>query len=276
MSEYSEYIDSLSVRDMLPYLSNKELSERIIIYDSLESTNKTAKEMAIYGAEHGTVIITDSQSAGRGRYSRSFFSPPGCGIYMSFIIDTARLSRLVDPTLVTALAAVSVCKAIEKITDKTPQIKWVNDIILDNKKICGILAEAVTNSKSGNIEWIVIGIGINFVEPELGYPIEIKQSAGALFTEVRPEITRNRMIAEVINQIMLSDDQYDIDTLLIEYKKRLITLGKKVLVTEANESYEAIAIDIDDFARLIVKKDDGNLHSLSAGEVSLNRGNNIE
>ena len=260
--------DILSVQGMLPFLSQEKIPDRIHVYLSLESTNKTAKEMAISGAEHGTVIVADCQTAGKGRYGRNFYSPPGHGIYMSFILHPAQLwfSTL---TLVTSFAAVSVCEAIEAVSEKKPQIKWVNDIFLDEKKICGILTEAVMDFESGNAHWIVVGIGINFSTPIMNFPEDLRQTAGAVFADGNLAVTRNRLTGEIINRMMTPESQCSEKEMLDKYKKRLMMLGKNILITGAGQSYEATAVDIDDIGRLVVKKNDGKILSLSAGEISI-------
>lgn len=260
--------DILSVQGITPYLSQKGNSENIFVYDSLESTNKTAKEMAISGAEHGTVIIADRQTAGRGRYDRQFFSPPGRGVYMSFILRPARL-RLETPTLITALAAVAVCEAIEAVSKKVPRIKWVNDIYLDGKKACGILTEAVTDFESGSVQWMVVGIGVNFSAYRNDFPEYLRPIAGPVFPNGSRTTTRNHLAAEIVNRISAYGDPYNRIEIINKYKKRLMMIGKRVFVTEAQEAYEAEAIDIDDTGRLIVQKDNGEIHSLSAGEISI-------
>jgi BirA family biotin operon repressor/biotin-[acetyl-CoA-carboxylase] ligase len=188
---------------------------------------------------------------------------------MSFILHPSPRHWDGIPTLVTAFAAVSVCEAIEMTTGKTPQIKWVNDIFLDGKKICGISAEAITDFESGTMQWIVLGIGINFTTPKTGYPEEIKKIAGSVFSESRPTITRNELAAEVVNRILNFENKFDNSSMLAEYRKRLIMLGKKVVVSGSGEPYEAVAVDIDDIGRLIVKKDNGETLSLASGEISV-------
>jgi len=255
--------DVLSVEGMLPFLT-ENMHGSIFVYDSLESTNKTAKEMAVAGATHGTVIIANGQTAGRGRYDRKFHSPANNGIYMSLILHPTLL-WLNTPTLTTLFAAVCVCEAIETVTGKQPQIKWVNDIFLNGKKICGILTEAVTDFESGEIGWIVMGIGINVSSNE--YPDEIKHIAGSIFDENEPTITRNQLAAKVINRIM--SPHYQSESELIEqYKNRLLMLNKTVLV-KAEPPYEAKAINIDNTGQLIVEKHSGELASLSSGEISI-------
>ena len=249
-------------------LISKEVFVReVFVYPSLESTNKTAKEMAIGGAAHGTIIIADYQTAGKGRYGRAFHSPAGHGIYMSLILHPSQLC--LDATgLLTHFAAVSVCEAIEAISDKKPKIKWVNDIFLGNKKICGILTEAVTDFESGNMQWIVVGIGINFSTPVADFPEELRKIAGAIFDSGDVSTTRNHLIAEIINRMMICKNQFDKKEVLEKYRKRLMMLGQSVLVTGAGKSYEATAMDIDDMGRLIVKKGTGETLPLSVGEIS--------
>lgn len=260
--------DILSVQGMLPFLLQKKNSDKIFVYDSLESTNKTAKEMAISKAEHGTTIIADTQTAGKGRYDRAFYSPPGRGIYMSFVLHPEQLG-FTRPTVATSFAAVSVCEAIEAITDKTPKIKWVNDIFIDGKKICGILTEAVTDFESGNIQWIVIGIGINFSMSLKDFPEDLQQIAGSVFMDGNASTTRNHLAAEIVNRIVTPANQYDEKKILEKYKQRLFMLGEEILVSQMNETYIATAIDIDDIGRLIIKRDSGEILPLSSGEITI-------
>jgi BirA family biotin operon repressor/biotin-[acetyl-CoA-carboxylase] ligase len=260
--------DILSVEGMLPHLSKGYVPENIFVYDRLESTNKTAKEMALSGAEHGTVVIADCQTAGKGRYGRTFHSPPNHGLYMSMILRPAQYC-FSTPTMITAFAAVSVCEAIEAISRKTPKIKWVNDIFLDGKKICGILTEAVTDFESGNIQWIVVGIGINYSTPIMDFPEDLRHIAGAVFEIGTPPATRNHLASEIVNRIVIPKNRHDEKVMLEKYKQRMFMLGKTVLVTSAAESYEAVAVDVDTAGRLVVKKADGELLSLSAGEINI-------
>ena len=254
--------DILSVQGIIPFLTKREIADMIFVYPSLESTNKTAKEMAISEAGHGTVVIADCQTAGRGRYGRSFYSPPASGIYMSLVLHPEQLG-FHTPTLITSFAAVAVCEAIEAISEKKPQIKWVNDIFLDGKKVCGISTEAVTDYESGNVQWVVVGIGINFNESD--FPEDLRQIAGAIFTD--PPTTRNHLAGEVINHMV--NWQCGEKEMLDKYKKRLMMLGERIYVTGIKTAYEAEAVGIDDIGRLIVKKDDGQIDLLYSGEISI-------
>ena len=257
----------LSIQGLLPYLSDESFARRIKVYKSLESTNKTAKEMAIDGCEHGTVIIADGQTSGRGRYGRSFYSPPGSGLYMSFVLRS-RFLDLPSPTLITAASAVAVCRAIETVAGVKPVIKWVNDILLDGKKICGILTEAVTDFESGGIDWIAVGIGINI--DTNGFPGELSQAAASIFPDKTGGAVRNRLAAEIVNMFLSSGAWLNDEETYREYKDRLTLLGRAITVLRGDEAFEALALDVDETGRLIVKMPDGSLAALSSGEVSVN------
>jgi len=244
----------------------KDIFDNIHVFDCLESTNQTAKEPFFYFAEHGTIIIADNQTAGKGRYGKSFHSPPGCGIYITFILHPGKLF-FSTPTLITAFAAAAVCETIEALCDKSPKIKWVNDIFLADKKICGILTESVNNPE--NIQQIILGIGINFSDPPEGFPAELQSIAGSLFGTSEPTLTRNHFIAELINNILFSEDLCNEKKMLDKYKEKMFLLGKSIMVNEADISYEAAAIDIDEFGRLVVKNSKNEIVHLSSGEVSI-------
>lgn len=265
----SDENDIVSVQGIEPFLSERSRSyaEKIQIYSSLGSTNKTAKEMAIAGAEHGTVIISDRQTEGRGRYLRNFFSPPG-GLYMSIIIRPEAL-LFAEPTTVTAFAAVSVCEAIEVISDKAPKIKWVNDIFINGKKAGGILTEAVTDFESGGLEWIVLGIGVNVYARREDFPAELRSSATSVYPDEKVYGVRNRLSAEIINRILGYDAPTSEKEIFEKYRKRLLMIGKKITVIQGNSTYNATAVDIDPVGHLIVKKENGEVVALHSGEIRI-------
>jgi BirA family biotin operon repressor/biotin-[acetyl-CoA-carboxylase] ligase len=262
----SEESSVLSVQGLIPYLTKESRADNIHIYKTLESTNKTAKEMAINGCAHGTVVIADGQTAGRGRSGKSFYAPPGSGLYMSLVMRLERFQPRTT-TWITGSAAVAVCRAIQKVSGRDAKIKWVNDILLDGKKICGVLTEAVTDFESGGIEWVVVGIGININTAD--FPEELKSTAGTLYSEKVPGSIRNRIAAEVINFLLDPGTWLNYREVHDEYKKRLTLLGDRVSVIQPGETaYEAVAVDIDDDGRLIVEKDDGQRAVLSSGEIA--------
>ena len=266
----SDENDIVSIPGIKPFLSEKTqpYAKKIQVYKSLESTNKTAKEMAVAGAEHGTVIISDCQTMGRGRYSRNFFSPSGGGLYMSIVLRPEAL-HFKNPTSVTAFAAVSVCEAIESISKKVPNIKWVNDIFLDEKKVCGILTEAVTDFESGGLDWIVLGIGINVYIRAEDFPGDLQSLATSIYPDERIPGVRNKLSAEIINRILGFETSPSETEIFEKYKKRLMMLGKKITVNQNQMEYRATAIDVDSVGHLIVKNENGEIITLSTGEIRI-------
>ena len=266
----SDENDIVSIPGIKPFLSEKTqpYAKKIQVYKSLESTNKTAKEMAVAGAEHGTVIISDCQTMGRGRYSRNFFSPSGGGLYMSIVLRPEAL-HFKNPTSVTAFAAVSVCEAIESISKKVPNIKWVNDIFLDEKKVCGILTEAVTDFESGGLDWIVLGIGINVYIRAEDFPGDLQSLATSIYPDERIPGVRNKLSAEIINRILGFETSPSETEIFEKYKKRLMMLGKEITVNQNQTEYKATAIDVDSVGHLIVKNENGEIITLSTGEIRI-------
>lgn len=269
--------DVLSAEGILPHIKADGMDSRIHVYKVLESTNLTAKKMALDGVPYDTVIIAEEQTKGRGRMGRSFYSPPSGGIYMSFILeprfDTAK------SVLITTAASVAVCKAIEKVTGISCQIKWVNDIYLNERKISGILTEAVTDFESGHIDHIVLGIGINYSTAKESFPKELSGIAGSLLDENDSgTMTRNRLIAEVINQILEINETLEDRAFIEDYKRRSFILGKEILViprikaehsAEPAEGTPALAEDIDADGGLVVRYRDGSVQTLNSGEISI-------
>ena len=261
--------DILSVQGMLPYLQDKEASQHISIYDSLETTNKIAKKKAIAGAAHGSAVIAEAQTGGKGRYGRNFASPPGTGIYMSIVLCPKQFP-FSAATLITASIAVSVCEAIEALSDLEvkPQIKWVNDIFMGGKKVCGISTEAAMDFETGSVQWIVVGIGVNFCKPQKDVPKELQEVFGTVFGEVRPSTTRNHLAAEILNRVAFSKAPLTQEEMLAAYRSRMFMLGEVVEVTSGDKHFEATALDIDDSGQLVVEKASGEIVTLHSGEVS--------
>ena len=262
--------DIISIPGIKPFLSERSqfYANKIQVHKSLESTNKTAKEMAVAGAEHGTIIISDCQTMGRGRYSRNFFSPSGGGLYMSMVLRPEAM-HFKNPTSVTAFAAVSVCEAIESISTKVPRIKWVNDIFIDGKKVCGILTEAVTDFESGGLDWVVLGIGINVHTRTEDFPCDLQSIATSIYPDEKMSGVRNRLSAEIINRILGFETLPSETEIFEKYKKRLMVLGKKITVIQNQVEYKATAIDVDSVGHLVVKNESGECITLSSGEIRI-------
>ena len=187
--------DVLTVQSVSRFLDT-DMPVYLQVQTEVTSTNTLLKAQAEQGAPEGTVLIAESQTAGKGRLGRHFTSPPGTGIYFSLLLRphcTAEKSLFITTT-----AAVAVCEAIEQVTGLNPQIKWVNDVYLNEKKVCGILTEASVDFENGGLNWAVLGIGINIAVPEEGFPEEIRSIAGAIFDGPCPVEMRSRISAAVI------------------------------------------------------------------------------
>ncbi len=259
-------VDIISSKEILSLLKN-ELKNRITIevLEKTESTNTLVRQRA-KEREEGLVIIAGEQTAGRGRMGRSFFSPGDSGIYMSLLLKPEIKPE--DAVQITTAAAVSVCRALENLGIKKPEIKWVNDIFVDNKKVCGILTESSFNSQSGGLDFAVLGVGINIYESEEGFPEEIKNIAGSVFRN-RKENLRNRFVALFLNEFFGFYTELSSKKHLKEYREKNFVLGKEVTVIQGEKTENAKAIDIDDNCNLIVEFPDGTVKNLYSGEISV-------
>lgn len=265
--------DALSIPGILSHCINPHVtSDQIHIFETLESTNLTAKKMALDGAVHGTVVIAKQQTIGRGRMGRSFFSPTSGGIYMSMVLKpTFDTSHAV---LITTAASVAVSRAIAETTGLEVQIKWVNDLYLEGKKICGILTEAVTNFETNEIDTLILGIGVNFSTPQEEIPPKLADIIGVLFPHSSATCTRNQLIAHVITEILHVIDTLESRQFIEEYKQRSLVLGKEINVLKSGVPYPATVLDIDSDGGLVVKYKESNLGqaqiaTLNSGEISI-------
>ncbi len=247
--------DKISLKEIKKLL---KVEADITVYESTDSTNTRLKEAAKEGAANGTVIIAENQTAGRGRLGRQFFSPSQSGIYMSILL---RPTEEVDTALLTARTAVAVCEALETVSEKEFQIKWVNDIQKNGKKVCGILAEGGT--EQGELKYIIVGIGINVYPPENGFPPDIKNIATSVF-ETKKENAKNQIIAETLNRFFVYDDSF-----ILKYKEKSSVIGKQITVHQNGTVKNAFALDIDKNCNLSVKYENGSTDTLSFGEISI-------
>ena len=245
-------------------LCEKVRNIKIIALDKTGSTNDDLKKAAREGENEICLLVADSQTAGKGRKGRSFFSPDSTGIYMSFLLRPELTPEAA--TLLTTAAAAATAVAIEKITGISAGIKWVNDIFIGGRKVAGILTEG---SASGDrLLWAVVGIGINLSPPQSGFPEEIRDIAGTL-CENADEWIRNRLIAEITELFLSYCEDLQSRAYLESYRSRLFFLGREVTVTEAETSYTAVAEDIDSMCRLKVRLSDGSIKTLLSGEISI-------
>ncbi|WP_294385446.1 biotin--[acetyl-CoA-carboxylase] ligase [uncultured Clostridium sp.] len=261
--------DIISKEGISLYLNKDFSNVDIYIYKTTSSTNEVAKKLALSGAKHGTVVISEEQTQGKGRMGRSFYSPANTGIYMSIILRPTLTAM--DSVLITTSSSVAICDAIHKVTGIECQIKWINDIYINNKKIGGILTEASTNFESGTIDYLILGIGINFNNPKDDFPDNLKEIAGSLYKGNSNGINRNMLCAEILNNILSIIPKIKDYDFISEYKKRSIILNQEIMYISGGIYSKGKAIDINNDGSLVIKHDDGSIKILNSGEVSIRR-----
>lgn len=236
------------------------------VMDSVDSTNTRAKALAAQGAPAGTVLIADHQTGGRGRLGRSFLSPAGVGIYLSAILrPQVRPEQLLH---LTAMAAEYLSRAILEVCGVQPGIKWTNDLVLNRRKICGILTELSVEAESGLVQYVVVGIGVNCNQRE--FDDTIAAIATSLALETGREVDRNVLAAAMIRALeelsaaLLTDTDW-----LRRYEAVCVTLGQEVKLVRGDEVRYAFAEGLDPAAALIVRYPDGSREAIACGEVSV-------
>lgn len=229
----------------------------LLYADTIDSTNRAAKERARGGAPHGACVIASRQTAGRGRLGRAFHSPDG-GIYMSVILHSAA-----DAGMLTTLAAVAVRGAVKGQLGLDTSIKWVNDLLLDGRKVCGILTEGVV--MDGRRLAAVVGIGINVYAG--AFPDDIMDKAGALLN-VPPAPGVNEQLAGAVVTALL-DGLLRVPQHMQAYRAHCLTLGKHVRYTQGTAQGEGIAHSITDLGALVIRTPGGEMVTLEAGEAQV-------
>ncbi|MDO5702558.1 MAG: biotin--[acetyl-CoA-carboxylase] ligase, partial [Lachnospiraceae bacterium] len=262
LSEESDVVSCVSLRKAMGQAASAFHTD---VYESVTSTNTILRDQAEM-LPHWSVAVAGKQTAGKGRVGRSFFSPEGTGIYLSVLMKEG-ISGIRPGDLTTA-AAVAACRAIYTCTGEQAGIKWVNDVYLHGKKVCGILTEAVVSFESGTVDKAVTGIGFNVYEPEGGFPEEIADTAGAI-TKVRQRDLRARIAAEFIIEFRSLREAEDRAAQLEEYRERCFIPGRKIYIIEGGARREAEAVSISDDFGLLVRNPDGGEEVLTAGEVSI-------
>lgn len=243
-----------------------DLSWQVHWFEEVPSTNDLAKEMAKAGAPHGTVILADHQTAGRGRMGRCFSSPAGKGIYLSVLLRPAcRAEKLMH---LTCAVGTVICDAIESAAGIRPKLKWINDLILDGKKLGGILTE-LSLGKDGLVDYAVIGIGINCGQDVSDFPQELHNSAVSLQMHTNKATDRAVLAAAMIEKLFRAELISDAAGLMAAYRKDCITLGSTITVLQAPAPYPAVALDVAEDGALLVRTEDGTVKKIQSGEVSI-------
>lgn len=260
--------DILSKEHLLSLLQTKRLGQSLKLLSCTDSTNTQIKQ-SYPDAPEGFVLFAEQQTAGRGRLDRKFVSPKGEGIYFSLVLRPNRSMR--ELSLLTPLAAVAVCEAIQAVCEIAPSIKWVNDILIQNKKVCGILTETCGLSSEGYPALCIVGIGLNLRFDAAAHP-ELAEIAGSIADVAETLPTRAQLTAAILNHF---EPWYDAllrgetQPLLQAYRDRLVCLGKEITVHTGTGSYPALCIDLTADGNLVVQNQQGHTHILQAGEISI-------
>ena len=244
-------------------LGDHPWASQLQVFSTVDSTNTRLKALAAAGAPHGTVLAADEQTGGRGRLGRSFDSAPGCGVYLSVLLRP--LCRPEALMSLTAQAAVAARRAIRAVCGVDAEIKWVNDLVLGGKKICGILTELSLEAESALVSYAVVGVGVNCNRPAEAFPPDLRQTAGSILSQTGLRVNRNRLAAELIrtlHALPMPDWQ-------AEYRAACVNLGRQVqILAPGQPPRQGLALDVDADAALLVRTEAG-VERIQSGEVSV-------
>ncbi len=255
----------LSLEKINDFLCDELKEIEINIFDEVISTNTLLKEQGKNKNEWCT-FVASSQTGGKGRLGRSFHSPKDSGVYFSVLLKPNL--EIEKAILITTAAAVAVTRSLENLGCKNSQIKWVNDVFVNNKKVCGILCESVINTTTKKLDFAVLGVGINLVKPQDDFPEDIKNIAGAVFENDSGEL-KERFVAEFLNAFYMICDNLNTLSFMDEYREKCFFLGEEITVINGEKKVKAKAISIDENARLEVEFESGEREKLSSGEISI-------
>lgn len=258
--------DVLSEEGIRRLLTRKDLEPRV--FQTITSTNTVLRQMALEGAPAGLALVAAEQTAGRGRLGRSFYSPAGTGLYLSLLLrpelEAARAVCL------TACAAVAVAETLESLADIHPGIKWVNDLYLGGKKVCGILTEAGLDCETGRLSHVIVGIGVNTRVPAGDFPEELRSIAGAVFGDAPLPDLRNRLAAGILDRLRTCAENPEDPALFEKYQSRSLVPGQPIrILAPGQEPVPALALDLLPDYGLRVRLDDGTEQILRSGEISI-------
>ncbi|MBQ9991515.1 MAG: biotin--[Lachnospiraceae bacterium] len=240
---------------------------KLIRLPEVDSTNEEARRLALRGAEEGTIVMADRQTAGRGRRGRSWYSDSADSLYFSILLRPGFIPD--RASMVTLVAALATGQAIERISGLKPAIKWPNDLLLSEKKVCGILTEL--HMEEGRIASLIVGIGINVNQKN--FPGDIASMATSLQIEKGKPVDKERLLSALCDSFLEKYHEFllheDLSFLQTEYNTALISRGRQVKVSGTAQELVGEALGINTAGELLVKKEDGSIEPVYAGEVSV-------
>lgn len=256
-----------SLNSIQAALGTHPWAEHIVFFESTDSTNTQAKRMAASGAPEGTILIAAQQTAGRGRLGRQFHSPDGIGIYMSLILrPRCKPEKLMH---LTCAAGVAMCDAVEEVLSFRPGIKWINDLVYDRKKLAGILVELLFDSQ-GNVDAAIVGIGINCNHRMQDFPPELQSIATSATMITGEKTNRSALAASMIRHLHdMTETLSQPGSIMDQYRRDCITIGQQICVVHGDLIRYGRALSIDDDGGLVVEYDNGEIATVTFGEVSV-------
>lgn len=259
--------DLVTGEEIRSVLQTKTFGGKIYDYREVDSTNVVAKRKAREGAPEGTVVIADSQTGGKGRLGKVWDSPGGTGVWMSVVVRPEIPPQ--DVSGITLVAGLAICEAIREVTSLPAYIKWPNDIVVNGKKVCGILTEM--SAEIDRVNYVIIGMGINVNTTD--FPEELQKIGTSLNIESGKNYKRKDIVAQILIFFETYYDKYkqekSLEGILEAYKKLCITLKNDVQVINRDDAYWARPLDIDKAGSLIVEREDGSKETITSGEVSV-------
>lgn len=264
--------DILSKQEIESLIRTKWLGNEVFYYDEIDSTNTEAKRKAEEGAPHGTLVVADMQNAGRGRRGRNWSSPRNQGIFFTILLRPE-----IEPAnapMLTLVKAIAVARGISKCTGLKAQIKWPNDVVINGKKVVGILTEM--SAQIDYVNHIVVGTGINV--HQTSFPEELAEKATSIDIELRNTgktgtVSRAQLLEEILEQFEACYETYiqtqDLSGLIEEYNQTLVNIGCKVKVLDPLGEFEGCALGINKHGGLLVERENGKIEEISSGEVSV-------
>lgn len=257
--------DTINPNEVAADLGTELIGKKIYTYTSIDSTNAQAKREALQGAASGSVFLAEEQLSGKGRLGRTWSSPPSTGLWFSILLRSSLLPLQI--TNITLLTGLAVCRAIRSYTGLPAFIKWPNDIVINSKKVCGILTEIA--AEVDRIEYIVVGIGINV--NNASFPQELAVKATSLRIQQNTPISRVGLLQEILRTFdkVIIESKTNSDALLNDYRSLCISLNRKVEFTRNHQTLYGTAVDISPLGELVVSCEDGTAIPINSGEVTV-------
>jgi BirA family biotin operon repressor/biotin-[acetyl-CoA-carboxylase] ligase len=261
-------VSKIKIDNFQKGLRTKRFGRSILFCQEVDSTNEWAKELAAFGAAEGTVAVAETQTAGHGRLGREWFSPKG-GLWFSIILRPKLIAR--EATKLVFTAGLAVAEVLRKLYALRIETKWPNDVMVEGRKICGILAEMNTTGETVN--YVIVGIGLNAnINVKDAFPPELAETATSLETKLGREVNIVELFRALIEKFEGCYDLFNekgFASILAEWKKNAVFLGSDVEVTLGTETLRGVAVDVDDDGSLIIRLEDGKVKHVYDGDVSL-------